>query len=134
MTRHKRYEPPREGCHARYHDTASAYRDPQVRCRCPLAVAANRVEQRRHERRRIATAPHGWHISGRPGPGTPVSEASVQMVLAGHHERLTTLELAVAIEVLDGRRWSARRIAAHLRCAIRTVQRHRARRRAEATS
>lgn len=130
MTRHKRYEPPRPNCQARYHDTVSAYEDPKVRCRCPLAIAANRTSQRRREKRRIATAPRGWHISGRPGPGTPVSYASVNLALDGRPERLTTLELAVAIEILDRRRWSANQIATHLCCAVRTVQRHRARRRA----
>lgn len=73
--------------------------------------------------------PGRWLSTGR---STDFDEVAVERLIDGTLMRTpTSSELAAAIDCLDRRGYSARRIAERLGCTMRTVQRRRAVRRAQ---
>lgn len=73
----------------------------------------------------------GSQPSGRPRDGAVPDTASVRDALAGRMVALDARSLAVVLDRLDHGSWSAEELARRVGCSQRTVQRHRARRRAE---
>jgi hypothetical protein len=101
-----------EACQARTHGTKSAYASG---CRCPDAVAANRLA---NARRRRLTA------TGRqPSRIRDVDQVAVDSVIAGYRVNLTCREIRVAIRRLSERRLSPLAIAIAVGVTERTVQR-----------
>ncbi len=69
-----------------------------------------------------------------PGCRDPlVDQLAVELALKGTFTRLTHHELRIAIDKLDGPGATALQVARTLHVSVRTVQRHRARRRSMAS-
>lgn len=79
--------------------------------------------------RRVRIA--GLQKPGRPRAGVGPDEDVVAAAVAGRRMTLRPANLAAAIAAMEKcGGWSAEQIARHLGCSYRTVQRHRAARRA----
>jgi FixJ family two-component response regulator len=76
----------------------------------------------------------GMQPAGRPARLSVPDRDAVADAVAGYRCRLSPVSLAEAIDRLDRGWLSSEEIARRLGCTSRTVQRHRARRRAEARS
>lgn len=104
-------------CTATRHGTERAYRD--HKCRCPGTLdlmCARWAERNRHRRTQRR---HNYdHV------------AVLRAILGDRTLRLTVRERGEAVRQLTQRAWTARRIAEHLGCSVRTVENWRARHRA----